>query len=522
MTEQDYRDLAAACDRLLRSGGSSLDRIAVPSLHVINEHPGSLRQYAGVLDPQARLSGSALAMTDSARAVVRVGRAFTRAAREPTRMPLTRTPQNTATAPVDVLILSRLVDLAQLETGADFYFGALQELLRERGATSQLVFVNHLPPSLARSAPTARRRADDVRAILPQALPPLSEMQIWRRCGALRRDLRRLARTANTRIARDVALLASRDALSWGTAGNLRLHACVAALCRRLAPRIVITTYEGDASERMIWHAARTHGQQPLCAGYQHTRLLERAHAIRRSIRAPGIPCDPDVILTSGEIPHAALRASSDLGPVRLIAYGSHRRSDSSTETSTARALAERPRVCLVLPDADESESRVLFEFAARCARYMPDMHFVLRPHPTVSLAGLQTRHELLRNLPGNVTLSREHSLAQECAQARYCLYRGSSAALHAVLGGLRPFYLARRGELPFDPLFALREWRETVGSPEEFARRVRDAEIRADPEAAARAWSFCDRYVSRVRPAALDELLDAATSRSAPMASAG
>ena len=46
MTEQEYPDLAAACDRLLRAPGTSLARLAIPVLHFLNEHPGSLTQYA--------------------------------------------------------------------------------------------------------------------------------------------------------------------------------------------------------------------------------------------------------------------------------------------------------------------------------------------------------------------------------------------------------------------------------------------------------------------------------------------
>ena len=44
---------------------------------------------------------------------------------------------------------------------------------------------------------------------------------------------------------------------------------------------------------------------------------------------------------------------------------------------------------------------------------------------------------------------SRGRTLDEDCAQSRYCLYRASSAAIHAVLARVRPFYLARAGESP-------------------------------------------------------------------------
>jgi hypothetical protein len=108
--------------------------------------------------------------------------------------------------------------------------------------------------------------------------------------------------------------------------------------------------------------------------------------------------------------------------------------------------------------------------------------------------------------LPPNVIVSVGRSLAEECAAARYCLYRGSSAVLQAVRAGLRPFYMARAGELNFDPLWELGGWRETVTSAAQLAAHLLPAD--AGSQAATDAQRYCDRYVAPVRAAALEELL--------------
>jgi hypothetical protein len=69
---------------------------------------------------------------------------------------------------------------------------------------------------------------------------------------------------------------------------------------------------------------------------------------------------------------------------------------------------------------------------------------------------------------------------------------------------------MSRADELPFDPLAALPGWRETVSSAEEFAVRTRADG--ADPEGAHEAANFCRRYISDVRPAAVQELLELLT----------
>ena len=489
MNEQQFADIAAACDRLLRAPGTSLARLAVPVLHFLNEHPSTLAQYAPLLAGHPDRGFS-----DVPKAVIRAARGLTRSLAAP-RMAVQHQ------GPIDVVIVSHLLRPGQLQPGNDFYFGALQSQLRDQGVTSLLVLISHL---------TGARSDQDTqpfpypRMILPETVSLATEVDIWRQCTSAWRALRREAASARNCADSRLAMLASRQTLSASAIINLRMHAAVAKICQAVNPKIVITTYEGTVAERLIWHAARTARRRPLCVGYQHAMVLERAHAIRRPVAAPGIDCDPEVILTLGEIPHAALAASAGLQSVRFIEYGSHRR-------ATLPMLPQpqhRPRHCLVLPDANDHECATLFEFALDCARRSPDLSFALRPHPMVDTRSLLRRHPVLQKLPGNVSLSVDKPLEQEFAQARYCLYRGSSAAMHAVRAGIKPFYLARPGELPFDCLFELAEWRETVTSPEDLLNRMSRADPVTDSAAASRAASICERYVSPVRPAALNELL--------------
>jgi hypothetical protein len=494
MTEQEYADIAAACDRLLRAPGTSLARLAVPALHFLNEHPSALAQYASLLN-----NGSDGGFSIVPKAVIRAARGLMRSLAAPRHAaPLQ--------GPIDVLIVSHLLKPDQLNQGNDFYFGTLQSQLRDKGLTSLLVLISHL---------TAAPRDRDApplpypRMILPAAVSPPMEANIWRQCTAARRVLRREAASARSSADSRLALLASREVLSAPTIINLRMHAAVSSICQAVNPRIVITTYEGTVAERLIWHAARTARRRPLCVGYQHAMVLKRAHAIRRPVAAPGIDCDPDVVLTLGEIPHAALAASASLRSVRFIEYGSHRRA----VLPVLPQAQHRPRRCLVLPDANHRECATLFEFALDCARRGPDISFALRPHPMVDIRSLLRRLPQLQELPRNVSISTDKPLEQEFAQARYCLYRGSSAAMHAVRAGIKPYYLARPGELPFDCLFNLDDWRETVTSPEDLLYRMSLADQITDSAAAIRAAGVCERFVSPVRPAALNELLAMATA---------
>jgi hypothetical protein len=489
MTEQQFADIAAACDRLLRAPGTSLARLAIPVLHFLNEHPSALAQYAPVLTKH-----SAGGFSNVPRAFIRAVRGLTRSLSAP-HLPAIQQ------GPIDVLIVSHLLKPQQLLQGDDFYFGALQSRLQDAGVSSLLLLIDHLT-----AAPIGRhiQPFPNARRVLPNTVSPAAEANIWRQCAKASRALRREAAGARDSADYRLAMLASRQALAASTLVNLRMHAAIANICQAVNPKTVITTYEGTVAERLIWHAARTAKRRPLCVGYQHATMFERAHAIRRPVAAPGLDCDPDVVLTLGEITHAALAASPDLQGVRFIRYGSHRRATLPTLPQPQH----RPRRCLVLPDASDQECIALFDFALACARHRPDISFALRPHPMVDIQSLLRRHPELQKLPQNVQFSLDGPLEREFSQARYCLYRGSSAALYAVRAGIKPYYLARPGELPIDCLFALADWRETVTSPADLADRMSRSDPFSDSAAAGRAVDVCERYVSPVRPAAISELL--------------
>ena len=489
MTEQEYADIAVACDRLLRAPNTSVARVAIPVLHFLNEHPSSLAQYASLSTEHSDGRFSYLP-----KAVIRAVRGVTRSLATPR-------PAAPYGGSIDAVIVSHLLKKEQLHQANDFYFGALQSRLRDQGLTSLLVLISHFAG--ARGDPDTRSFPFP-RTLLSATVSPATEVNIWRQCISAWRALRQEAARARNSVDSRLAMLASRQALSASTVINLRMHAAVARICQTVNPKLVITTYEGTVAERLIWHAARTARPRPLCVGYQHAMVLERAHAIRRPVAAPGIDCDPDVVLTLGEITHAELAASSELKRVRFIHYGSHR-------WVTLPALPQpqhRPCRCLVLPDASDPECVTLFNFALATARHRPDITFALRPHPMVDTLSLLRRHPEWRKLPKNVEFTAAEPLEQEFPRTRYCLYRGSSAALYAVRAGIKPYYLAQPGELPVDCLFALTDWRETVNSPEDLANRIDIADPLSDSTAAHRAIDVCERYISPVRPNAINELL--------------
>ena len=327
-----------------------------------------------------------------------------------------------------------------------------------------LALANHLPGSCHAGAAGVRRRTDA--HLLPDSLPLAAELGVWAEGAARARAL--LAKhTARLPLQSSLAQSCRETGFLGPRSPQPAPAPCHRRLCRQLNPgRHHHLRRRCVGASHLACGAPRQ--RRPLCVGYQHTSVRAHAHAIRRRVNAPGIDCDPDVVLTLGEITEAALAASAALRPVSSL----------PTAPTVGRAVAgadnsDRDPLCLVLPDSHPSECDILFRFAIDCARRMPEVTFLLRPHPASKFDATALRAIGGAAVPVNVTLSTQGTLAKHCARARYCLYRGSSAIIEAVLAGVKPFYVARPNELSFDPLYQLGHWRETIALPADFATRA-------------------------------------------------
>ena len=522
MTEEQYYRVARACDRLLRHPEATLEWVAIPWLHILNEHPVYLSRYGG-LDGHVTSQGwyeaarSTLGRTVS-RGYMSAYRAgwlvkhLSRTVRESTKqkegLNEKGNPPGTGSSAhgADVVIVSHLVNLDHLPLADDFYLGGLQRLLAERGLSSFLLLRNQTGRRTSELFDQARRDGPCSRELLPDVATVQEELGFLKRCMAARRQLRRTALDTSSWLEKQVARRASDTAVSGEVLANLRLHDQITGICRRFRPSIVITLYEGHAWERCVWHAARAGGAPVLCVGYQHTILRRRSHAVKRSLGHRGL-YDPDAVLTVGELTRKALEASKELEHIRIITFGTHRRERDL-------APAERPNLIpafLVFPEGIESECIYLFRYALECARRLPNVRFILRTHPVLPFEKIESAVKGFEAIPGNVDVSRSAPIEFDFKRSGYILYRGSSSVIYGILAGLKPFYVSRSDEMAIDPLDGLNHWREHVMSVDELIKRYA-ADQRRQMERRVQEWKeayrFCDMYVQPLSAAALDDMI--------------
>jgi len=474
MREKQYRSLCEACDAALLAPDATLERVSIPWLHVIREHPVVLAQYMDVVHPSKGIGAWTRRLVRSVRSSVTWGRQILRALRSSGSQWFGRELPHR----IDVLVVSHLLNPSQAGQADDFYFGRLPGEMASQGRSVLIALIDHTVKS---DAALANEWKDDAvpRVILSRSLDLLAERDFRIRLRREARRLRELAAKEADPSVRRVLLGAAAEALSGGAQSNLRLARQIAALVAELSPKAIIVTFEGHAWERMAFAAARSAKPDVRCVGYQHAVLFSLQHAVRRNL---GSGYDPDRILTAGAVSKAQLERVPDFARTPISVLGSNRGVGAGvTDSASVQRLGDRKRACLVLPEGFESECYLLFEFSLACARALPDLPFIWRLHPLTSFQALAAANRRLRKLPPNVTLS-EGTLEEAVNQSRWVLYRGTTAVVKAVLEGVRPIYLASENELSIDPLQGVGDWRQRVTTINDFGRVIgHGTRLRAD-----------------------------------------
>lgn len=482
MNEEQYRQVCEVCDRVLLAPGATLERVAVPWLHVLNEHPANLSQYARLFE---RHDSGFRGLLSAVKGLLSVAKSFLKNATS-RRHPLF--PPN-----ADVVIISHLLNPSQLGAAEDFYFGQLPEALIAQGVVTVVALRDHTGKGY-QDAHRAWPATMAPRVLLPGTLGGFDELRLkW----GLRKEAGRLKQSAS-RAATDfdarVYETAAEQAAGPSAMATLRLHAQVQEMVKNLRPSSIVVTYEGHAWERIVFAAARSVNPSIRCIGYHHAILFPRQHAISRAL---GRHYDPDIVCTAGHITKEMLEKTPGLRGTPLVTVGTHRQ--ENLEIPFSRKV-EAPFVpaCLVIPDGTMEECLLIFDFVLKAALMVPAVTFIIRMHPVMPFSAVMERDERLRSLPENVRISHE-TIDVDFERCRWALYRGSGAAIRAAAAGLRPLYFRPPGEmLSIDPLHAMQIWKRVVEAGSDL-KACLDFDLHCGTEVLEREWlparDFCHQY---------------------------
>lgn len=487
MNEAQYLQVCESCDQLLTAKDSTLSRIAISWLHVLNEHPTILSKYIGLFNTPRVDLREITRRTGSLLWSMKHWFNGEKLWHEPEVLP----------SHTQVLIVSHLLNESQIGEPEDFYFGQLSETLTKKGISAVIALRDHTGLSLQG---LAKRWAFGMtpRLLFSSSLGCLGELKLRSRLRKEAKQLRAARNENQSLLEKQIRQVAAAQALAPSTITTLRLYYQVQKMVACLRPASIVVTYEGHAWEHLVFAAARSINPSIRCVGYHHAILFPRQHALKRRL---GSKYDPDIICMGGNITRDALEQTSELSNIALVTVGTHRQEQFS-QSALYTKFAHPTSACLVIPDGTVDECLTIFSFIIAAAAAAPTINFIIRMHPVMSFAVVAKKDERLLSLPQNVQIS-DQSIQADFDRSRWALYRGSGAAIRAVAAGLRPFYFKPLDEqLGIDPLYKLNTWRCIVTRPDELLERIH-RDMQSDIEVllseSAKARQFCAEYFTPV-----------------------
>ena len=457
ISEQQYKELCEACDKILLLPDTKIERVAIPWLHVIREHPIILSRYNDLflLEKSVKkmfdriiffLKREALKYREFLRSIKSNGQPWFTKDEFPEK--------------VDYLFISHLLNSDQYSQKEDFYYGSIPQDLINNNRTVAIASLCHF------------RNQDSTfnEKFVKSSVPRLffsgllnlkNEIAIRKRLKIESLKLKRLAKKEQTSFYKSVLLGASKEASSIGAQASLRLEYQIHILITRLKPKVLVVPYEGHAYERIAFAAAREFFPNIKCVSYQITGIFRMSHAIRRTL---SLQYNPDVIMTAGSDGKQELEKILFFKNIPISILGSIRGIIESIGVVTTK-IPKGDSACLVIPEGFNSECVHLFKFSLVCALQRPDITFIWRLHPSLSFEELKIIIQELNNLPKNIILSKG-SIEKDIGLCDWVLYRGSTAIYKAISEGLRPLYLKLPNEISIDPLHKMNEWRTIINYP--------------------------------------------------------
>ncbi len=450
--------------------------MAIPYLHVLREHPVTLKRYSHFFANNLNSHAASLSKTPSIfekiRKLINYFSYFGRGLSN----------ELISFRSVDVIIVSHLINIDHLNSDNDFYFQNISDFLNDNNVNCLFLLIDHTTGTI-KNPINFFSRVEGSRIILPRKIGFNGEMLIIFKM-IKEFILMKITSLNEKGLLKEVLKNSSNFKEIESSLFALRLGSQVKEALKFYAPKAIMTTFEGHSWERVLFKVANDYDGDLLRMGYQHSIVTKRAYAIARPL---GREYDPDIIFTSGDITNLFFKKLHKNYHSKIVTLGSRKKSAYLSNTEKVKK-----KVCVVLPEGVVEECEKLFRFSIKCAQEVPNMEFIWRLHPVISFK--EVFHYMSINeldLPGNITISNS-SIDDDILNSKFALYRGTTAIVEAIYGKVIPIYLAIDDEMTIDLLYEFDvKYRKIVFSVDDFIEIANSEKLQFDTS----LIDYCHRY---------------------------
>lgn len=228
-------------------------------------------------------------------------------------------------------------------------------------------------------------------------------------------------------------------------------------LVKKVKPKFLIFTFEGQSYERIIIYAARLAQPNIKIIGYQNSPLIENQNTVLLKFKPEFMP---DEIWTSGKFCANVIKKKLEM-PTQIL--GSPKFIYTKPLIKDLSIKDNKILTCLVAPEGVLSETYILFRFCLDYINSHSNINFIWRLHPEISKSNLLKKFSLFNHNLKKIKFSDNSN--EDFLISDLFLYRGTTLATQAVKFGLRPLYLSLgKKDFNIDPLYKFNHiWKKTI-----------------------------------------------------------
>ena len=334
-----------------------------------------------------------------------------------------RIKQNVNKMKKEMIILSHKLKITK---NKDMYFESLKKKLKKKYIT---VYINHT------SIPSKKLELEKNSIILSTKLNFFKEFYL---------TLKLIVYSINNfKIFKYHKKLHSKLKLIKQSHYNLRIYIQLKKILIKNKPKTILFTYEGYAYERLICKLSKDLDIKS--CGYQTSVIIPSSYSIFQNYLEE---YNPNIIFTPNKYYENIFKKRSKLKKTKIICIGAMQ----SIPQVNYNKFPRNDNI-LVLPEGIPSECLNLFRFSYKLAVKNSNLNFIWRIHPVLRWNEI-IKSLAITNLPKNIRLSKIN-LYNDIKKSKFCLYRGSGAAVEAIRNNILPIYLKKENEIEsIDPLF--------------------------------------------------------------------
>ena len=458
ITQKEFNAICKKCDEILLSKNSGFSRVGIPFLHVVRGHPFFLKNYLNLF----RKKKKKLLLIKNILSIIFffIKHLLYLSSFEKQKKKIKE---------VDVLVISHLVSKENFDDEKDFYFGFFNEL-----DNFLICLINHTKFSANKIIKNKKSN----KFVLENFVGIFNELRILKLLTVESLKLVLEGFKENDYLKRKILFRASKEAFSSGSRSSLRIGIQIEKLVLITNPKVLLITFEGYAWERIAFSSARKANHKIKCIGYQQAAIFKNSHSIFRDLEES---FNPNFIFSASKNMKKQIIEKYIHKKEKIYVLGSVRKEEKILFKSLGKS-------CLVTPEGNLDECKLMFGFSLQCAIENPEMNFIWRMHPIITFEELFKRCPDFRNLPSNILISKK-DFKHDINLSKAIIYRGSTSIIEATRYGLIPIYLAFKKEISIDPLYSISKGKFIVSSTNELVKIFKTGKSNT------KIVQYCDRF---------------------------